>query len=396
MRLGVINGPGHHGPLLISQLIARGHEVLHTNAHPRLEVRDASQRELARPGDRLLHDVVRRGSSAAQYRLRRWAGLGASYDVDLYTRLYAKIAARYCDNAEAVIGFSLVCYDAHKRAKALGHKTILELPSAHLLFHVEMVEEEYRRAGQAPAKEGVVFSRFAVERVCEEYAQAEFINVLSSFAKQSLVQRGLPPEKIVVTPLGIDVDLFQPRAPEAAKDRPFRVLFVGRLELVKGVHYLLEAFSRVKIPGAELSLIGTLFQELRPSLTAHAAGVTLHPPMPQAELAEHYRQADVLVFPTLSDGMGLVMLEAMACGLPVIATDHSGAPEILREGIDGFIVPIRDTEALAQKLLWLYQNPEARITMGRSARARVEEMFTRAHYGDRLESGLIASLRALR
>jgi glycosyltransferase involved in cell wall biosynthesis len=391
MRLGVINGPGHHGPLLLAQLTAH-HQMLYTSAYPHFAVLDESRRAIARKRDRLLHDAIRRGTASAQYRLRRW--LQHSYDFDLYTRLYAKLAASYCDDTEAVIGFSLVCYDAHKRAKELGHPTVLELPSTHLEAHTEMVAQEYQRANQSPAREGVVFSRFAIERVRQEYVQADIINVLSSFAKQTLVQRGLPPEKIMVTPLGIDVDLFHPRPPEVAK-RPFRVLFVGRLELVKGVRYLLEAFGQLQLPEAELWLVGTSFAEARPYLSTYPKGVTLHPQMPQAQLAECYRQADVLVFPTLSDGMGLVMLEAMASGLPVIATDHSGAPEILREGVDGFIVPIRNAERLAQKILWLYQNPEARLVMGQNARARVETMFTQAHYGERLENGMIPAIRRL-
>ena len=395
MRLGVIDGPGHHGPLLIKQLEAHGHEVIHTHPHPRFTALNTKYGSVARQVDSLTHDTLRRVASAAQYRLRKWVGLRTSYDFDLYTRLYSKIAAHYFDDVEAVIGFSLVCYDVHKRAKQLGHHSVLELPSTHLAAHVEMVAEEYRRAKQTPAREGVVFSRFALERVSEEYAQADIINVLSSFAKQTLIDRGVTPQKICITPLGIDVSLFRPKEPGLNQERPFRVLFVGRIELVKGVRYLLEAFGQLKIPKAELWLTGTPFEEAKPFLAAHPNGVKLLPQMPQAQLTECYRQADLLVFPTLSDGMGLVMLEAMACGLPVIATGHSGAPEILREGIDGFIVPIRDAEKIAEKIEWLYQNPEECIEMGRSARQRVENIFTQRNYGGRLETGIIVALKML-
>ena len=86
----------------------------------------------------------------------------------------------------------------------------------------------------------------------------------------------------------------------------------------------------------------------------------------------------------------------MASGVPVIATDHSGGPDVIREGEDGFVVPIRDSDALAERIAWLHQHAEARTAMGKSARSRVEERFSRRHYGERLEQGVIAAVRSMR
>lgn len=398
MRLGVVDGPGHHGPTMTAQLVALGHEVVATRAVPHFSVVEhrpgLPPRQRTRPRDRVPHDLLRRLAAGSQRRLRRW--LQKSYDFDLYTRLYGRLAAPYLADCDAVIGFSLVSYQAHARAKKLGRPTVLELAATHLARHLALVEEEYQRAGQTTAAEGISFSRFAVDRAEAEYRQADLIDVLSTYAKQTLVDRGIPPERLSVSLPGVDVDRFRPGPPPAGSARPFRVLFVGRLELAKGVRYLLEAFALARLPDAELWLIGPLHREMEPFLRQHGRGVVVRGPLPLEEVAACYRSADVFVFPTLSDSFGLVMLEAMASGLPVVATARSGAPDVLREARDGFVVPACDAAALGDRIAWLHGHPAERTRMGHEARARVEAMFTETHYGQRLETGLIRRIDRLR
>jgi glycosyltransferase involved in cell wall biosynthesis len=105
--------------------------------------------------------------------------------------------------------------------------------------------------------------------------------------------------------------------------------------------------------------------------------------VPKADLPELYRRASVFVLPSLADSYGLVTLEAMACGLPVIVTENCGSKEAVREGVDGFVVPIRDPQALATALRRLYDDPDRRHAMGRVAATRARE-FTWERYGDRL------------
>jgi glycosyltransferase involved in cell wall biosynthesis len=100
------------------------------------------------------------------------------------------------------------------------------------------------------------------------------------------------------------------------------------------------------------------------------------------ELFRYYSNASVFVLPSLADSFSLVVLEAMACGLPVIVSAHTGSKEVLTEGLDGFIVPIRDVEALKEKILYFYRHPDAREEMGEAALCRVQEL-TWDLYGER-------------
>jgi glycosyltransferase involved in cell wall biosynthesis len=92
------------------------------------------------------------------------------------------------------------------------------------------------------------------------------------------------------------------------------------------------------------------------------------------------------VLNSVEDGFGMVIPQAMACGLPAICTEHTGGPDIVRDGTDGFIIPVQDTERLKEKLLWCYENQEACGAMGSAARERVEESFKWKDYGDRVVS----------
>jgi glycosyltransferase involved in cell wall biosynthesis len=109
------------------------------------------------------------------------------------------------------------------------------------------------------------------------------------------------------------------------------------------------------------------------------------------DLAKSYVRGSVFVLPTVEDGFAMVLVQAMAAGLPVIATVNSGGPDLIEEGKQGFLVPIRDVDALKEKLLYLYEHPEERAEMGRAAAARVAQGFTWHDYGD----GVIAAYERL-
>ncbi|MGC1678254.1 MAG: glycosyltransferase family 4 protein, partial [Candidatus Binataceae bacterium] len=101
-------------------------------------------------------------------------------------------------------------------------------------------------------------------------------------------------------------------------------------------------------------------------------------------LAEQYSQASVLVLPSLEEGLALVQAQAMACGVPVIATTNAGAEDLFTDGVEGFVVPIRDPDAIASKLVYLYEHPEARDAMGAAALARVRELGGWNSYGEKM------------
>jgi len=168
-------------------------------------------------------------------------------------------------------------------------------------------------------------------------------------------------------------------------DSIFRVIFVGALSLQKGLPYLLEGFKLAQLPPdrSELLLVGEPFPEAHSFLPKYA-GLYRHLRfVPHTELARVYHTGSVFVLPSLQDGFGMVVYEAAACGLPILISENVGAT--IRDGEDGFVVPIRDTEAIAEKLIYFYNHEADRQRMGRSAGEYVSQ-FTWARYQDQLIS----------
>jgi len=147
--------------------------------------------------------------------------------------------------------------------------------------------------------------------------------------------------------------------------------------MAKGVVYLLQAW---KLPRAELVLLGEVKPEVQSVLRTYAdSTVPMTGFLSLQEVAKCYRESDLFVFPSVSEGLAEVLLEAMATGLPVVATDKSGANDCLEHGKEGIIVPARDVDAMADAILWCYQHREESRAMGKAARARIESEFTLDH-----------------
>src|SRR4029077_21106891 len=168
-------------------------------------------------------------------------------------------------------------------------------------------------------------------------ALATMVSVASAFTKQSLENLDVR-VPIIVASYGFPVESFAARTQRPSG--PFTVLAVGSHDLRKGTPYLLEAWRRAAIPDAELHLVGPL--RLSPAFLARYAGSFHHwPHVPKSQLGARYAAADVLAFPTLGDGFGLAIQEAMCSGTPVITTPCGGGPECITDGIDGWLTPPR-------------------------------------------------------
>jgi glycosyltransferase involved in cell wall biosynthesis len=219
------------------------------------------------------------------------------------------------------------------------------------------------------------------ERDARKYALSDLIIVPSAFARRAVLDLGADPKRIATVPYGLDARWFDgPNQPV-----PGRVLFVGSVRLLKGSHYLAAAariLGRRRVP-CEVRVVGPC----APDVVRHPAfhGPAYAGQVPRSRIAHEFRRADVFAFPTLCDSFGLVQLEAMACGVPVITTPNCAS--VVRDGVDGFIVPIRDAEAIAEKVELLLADRALRDRMGQNARERAGE-FTWARYGERLVGAL--------
>jgi glycosyltransferase involved in cell wall biosynthesis len=222
----------------------------------------------------------------------------------------------------------------------------------------------------APALQAAKEPEWKLRRKEQEIQLADHIFVASSITRQSLLNFGVNPEKISVIPYGAPLDYFHP---QPKKDTCFRALYVGRVEPRKGIHYLLPAWKGLNLPNAELCLIG--INEFPSGWLDRYQDIFRYiPPVPHYSLNQYYSSASVFVFPSLVDGFGLVLLEAMACGIPVITTPNTAGPDIITDGVEGFLVPIRDKEALQEKLDWCYHHPLELAEMGQVARKKAEQL----------------------
>ena len=270
-----------------------------------------------------------------------------------------------------------------RTAKQGGATTLIEIAACHPRHWKNVDLEECRRFGVNSHDSSGNLAERLIRRMELEFATCDRIVVPSAIARQSFVERGFQ-EKTVVVQTGVDADFFSP-ATIASSSATFKVCFVGRLEFAKGVGYLLEAWKRLRLPRAELVLVGELKPQIEPMLKNYGGpSVSLTGFLPPQQVAQRYRESNLFIQPSPNEGLAQVLLEAMASGLPVVATDRTGAADCITDGREGWKIPARSVDALADAILWCYRHPAETQAMGRLARARIESQFTLEHYNRRV------------
>jgi glycosyltransferase involved in cell wall biosynthesis len=258
-------------------------------------------------------------------------------------------------------------WEAGRVLRRHGKPWICNRGSTHILTQKELLEDEHRRWG-APAPD---FSR-GIDRCLGEYEECDAVIVPSQFAKRSFVDHGMAPAKVHVCPYGVDLSMFSPRPKE---DDRFRVLFVGAFSIRKGIGDLFDAVRPlVQRQRCELWMVGSRTPDGAPLLRRNADIAVDKGVQPRASLAWFYSQASVLVLPSVEDGFGLVLAQAMACGVPVIASTNTGGEDLLRDGVEGFIVPAREPGVLRERLQWMLDNPVRCREMAAAALERVKNL----------------------
>lgn len=203
------------------------------------------------------------------------------------------------------------------------------------------------------------------ERLATEPHLADHCIVASNFTARTLIENGVPRDRVHRVPYGADVG---PDEARGKRSSTFRVLFVGQMVQRKGLEYLLKAWKKLRLPNAELVLAGRGRVDSK-LLGAFGSQFAYMGDISEAKLEYLYNSSDIFCMPSLVEGFGLVYLEALARGLPIIATPNTGAADIIEDGREGFIVPIRNVEALAEKLEWAYRNRSALHEMRIAARS---------------------------
>src|SRR3989344_2797682 len=295
----------------------------------------------------------------------------------LTAETFDRFGSIFINEADIFTGLASLSLHGLRAAKKKGAITIIERGNSHILNQKKILSEEYQNFGLK-----IQFSDpRLVEKELMEYEEADYIYVPSSFVRQSFLERGFSENKLICMPFGVDLSLFKKIL---KKDNIFRVIFAGGMLLRKGVHYLLRAFAELNLPNSELMLCGSINEEIKPFFKKYDGKFKYVGHISRSELYKYYSQGSVFVMPSIEEGFGMVQLQAMACGLPVIHTPNTGGEDVVREGIDGFVIPIRNVEALKSRLTYFHDNPEICRKMGESAMQRVSSGFTWNDYGEKL------------
>jgi glycosyltransferase involved in cell wall biosynthesis len=299
---------------------------------------------------------------------------------------FGKQATRHLNpDCELLIVGSATALDAIRLARKIGIKTvILERGSSHIQYQYQTLENEYKKYGI----HSFITHPKVIEKELLEYQEVDYISVPSTFVKDTYIQFGISEEKILLNPYGVSLTNFYPKkeitATASLEDDVFRIIHCGTLSLRKGVQYLLEAFSRLNLPNAELLLIGAMDDSFRPIYEQlKVKGVNHLGPFKQNELVKYYQSGSIFCLASIEEGLAMVIPQAMACGLPVVCTTNTGGGDIVRDGIDGYVIPARNIEVLCDRIYILYANREIRKKMSLNAVERVSQGFSWGDYGKR-------------
>ena len=285
-------------------------------------------------------------------------------------RMAGKLARR--DDC-GLLSYSYYGFEAfHSYGLDRGPKVLFQVhPHPVSVKKILLKEIELSEFGGASllAEEELSQDQVRFDQMSEEALLADHCVVASRFTKATLIENGVSEHRIHVVPYGVDTDNYPHNRNQSDT---FRVIFVGRHMQRKGLEYLLRAWRKLRLPRAELTIVGSGPDD-RHILAAFQDQINWLSGCSNHQLQDLYRISDIFCMPSLAEGFGLVYLEALAAGLPVIATPNTGAADILHEGREGFIVPIRDADALAEKLEWAYENREALAEMQAAARRLAEQ-----------------------
>lgn len=317
--------------------------------------------------------------------------LTGAFSVDAVLRhLDRKVAEHLSkiDNLDSVYAYEDSALQSFRAARERGFKRIYDLPIAYWQTSQRLLREEAECYPDWEPTLGV--TRDSDEKLFRKTGELEFAQLVvcpSNFVLESLPAEARAQKQCLVAPFGSpDVDLREGATKNSGR---MRLLFAGAMTQRKGLADLFAAMKLVNSKQVELVVMGSLLRPLS-WYRKRFADFIYEPPRPHGEVLRLMQSCDVFVLPSIVEGRALVQQEAMACGLPVIATKNAGADDVIVEGKTGFLVPIRSPETIAEKINWCAQNRPLLSGMGIAARRRAAEFTWRA-YGE----SIVAAVRAL-
>ena len=253
-----------------------------------------------------------------------------------------------CDFVHAMPGQAISGFE---RARRLGVRTVLNHATGPARDWVRIMEPEYRRVALR-LTDVCAYDEAYFAREAQEYALADFHCAASTVVRDQLIGLGIAPGRIWLAGYGADPEIFHAR--ERVTPGRFRIVFAGQIGLRKDIRTLLAGLERADRPDWEMHFYGGVAPEARDDLAGYRGKIslTMHGAVSQRDLAEGFRQGAVLVLPSLEEGFGLVIPQALNCGLPCIVSDRVGGKDLIRHRENGSVFPCGDAEALAGELGW--------------------------------------------
>ena len=318
----------------------------------------------------------RTGDALLPPRLAAWTDFAACRLFDLWA---AQSLKRRAPGTAAVIACEISALATFRAARRRGIATLLDAPSIH-----HAAQDRLHGTTDSPR-----LHRRIVAVKDAEIALADHILTVSELARTTYLEAGVPAEKVHALPLGADLELFSPGESPQGAERPqgddLVFLFSGAAIHRKGFDLLLQAFDRVRadFPGVRLRLVGPRGDEAHLLDLRGLDGIDVRGAIPQPALAAELRRADLLVLPSRNDSYGMVVAEALASGVPALVSEMVGAKELITPGKTGWIVPVEDAAALAERMAWCAGHPDAVRALRGDCR-RAAESATWGAYRHRL------------
>ena len=263
-------------------------------------------------------------------------------------------AKKYINKSDIFIGLSKTGLETGKLIKKQNKIYVCERSSSHIAFQNEILKNEYNELGLKYRP----INKWFIDRELEEYENADIILTPSKFVEQTFIKYNVKKAKVIN--FGSYLDNFYPITNIKKNNEEFNILFVGQLSIRKGLHYLIEAFEKFKHPFKKLTIIGS---ETRDKLffrnllkKNNNQNIFYLGPKKHKEINEYLNKSNVFVLPSLEEGLATVILQAISSGCPVIVSENTGALEIVEDNKCGFVIPIRNSNVIAEKLTELAED----------------------------------------
>jgi glycosyltransferase involved in cell wall biosynthesis len=353
MKITILVGGRFHAFDLAYQLEKKGHLLNLITSYPKWKVSKFINIDKKKIKTVILKEIIER--IIIKLKLINYLAIFSVY-LNKYFEYFASKKVNY-KNTDILIGWSGFSCKTFQKSKNYNLIKILERGSSHIKFQSDILLEEHKKFNIK-----YKINDNEINQEIKEYNLADYISIPSSFVKKTFLLKGFDEKKLILTPYGVDLNNFYPKA---KKDNIFRFIYVGNLSLRKGLWYTLKAFNELNLPNSELILVGSVDANFLPLLKEFTSNkkIKLFNHVSQNKLVEFYNISDVFVIASIEDGFAMVIPQALACGIPVICSENSGGSELIKNGINGYVVPIRNIEELKNKMNFLYENKKHYIVL---------------------------------